>query len=387
MLKLNKNFNKLPKNYLFSEISRRVAEYKAKAPTRKIINLGIGDVTQPLAPCVVAAMQTAVAEMGDIGTFRGYPTECGYSFLKTAIMNHYKKFGVDLSAAEIFVDDGAKSSLGGLTDIFGCNEVIITNPVYPAYVDGNIMAGRKIKYLSACAQNDFLPTPDEIAEVKPYIIYLCSPNNPTGAVYNRKQLTDWVRFAQASGSVVIFDAAYSAFVAGDFPKSILEIAGAEAVAIEVNSLSKSCGFTNLRCSWAVIKNAELNALWRRRQSAKFNGVSYIVQRGAEAALSANGQRQCGEQVAYYKQNAKLLTKFLAGKKMTFYGGVHSPYIWLRCPSGKSSWEYFDELLRKYQITVTAGAGFGKNGARFVRLSAFADRGDILTAIERLKTAL
>jgi LL-diaminopimelate aminotransferase len=407
MSELNKNFARLQTNYLFSEITKRVSEYKSRRPTRrppetatrptrrppetprpdtKIINLGIGDVTQPIVPCVIAAMQAAVSEMGSIKTFRGYPPENGYPFLKEAIINHYKKVGVSLNEDEIFVDGGAKSSLGGLTDIFGGVTALITDPVYPAYADGNIIAGNKIEYLPASVKNNFLPMPDEVNEIKPYIIYLCSPNNPTGAVYSRQQLTEWVQFAAKSDSVIIFDSAYSAFVADGFPKSIFEIQGAEDVAAEVNSLSKSCGFTNLRCSWTVIKNAELKSLWRRRQSAKFNGVSYIIQRGAAAALSAEGQRQCGRQIVRYKQNAKLLAEFLAGKKMTFYGGIHSPYIWLRCPEGKLSWEYFDELLNNHQIVVTAGAGFGANGENFVRLSSFAKRADILSAIQRLNAA-
>jgi LL-diaminopimelate aminotransferase len=406
-IKLNKNFDNLAKNYLFSEINRRVMEYKDKNPNGGgnigVISLGIGDVTQPLTPCVVSAMQNAVAEMGDAKTFRGYPPEGGYPFTKTAIASYYKTLGVELSPDDIFVDCGAKNSLGGLTDIFGRNEILITDPVYPAYVDGNIIAGRKIKYLSATADNDFLPRPDEIGDNHPYIIYLCSPNNPTGSVYNRKQLTEWVDFAVRSGSLIIFDSAYSAFISGDksptrtsfvsgdffhdFPRSILEIDGAKAVAIEVNSLSKSCGFTNLRCSWTIIANAELNNIWKRRQSAKFNGVPYIIQRGAEMALSPLGIRQCQKQIKYYKQNAKLLADFLASKNMEYYGGENSPYIWWRCPNGESSWAYFDKLLNECEIVVTPGAGFGKNGEGFVRLSAFAERTNIKTAIKRLQNYL
>jgi LL-diaminopimelate aminotransferase len=417
---LNKNFEKLDKNYLFTEISRRVAEYKDKHPSAEIISLGIGDVTQPLAPCVVRALKRAAAEMGMAETFRGYPPENGYPFLKNAVIKHYERLGVALNADEIFISDGAKSDLGGLTDIFGANKVIITDPVYPAYLDGNIIAGRRAEFLPAAEKNGFLPMPTDCtlplnilhkthknrpaaaaeqgavvkfpdAPLPPFrprqgtVIYLCSPNNPTGSVYNRQQLTEWVQFAQATGSVIIFDAAYSAWLPPNtHPRSIFEIAGAESAAVEVNSLSKSHGFTNLRCSWTIIKDKKLNALWKRRQSAKFNGVSYIVQRAGEAALSPAGQKQCVEQVAYYKANAVRLTEFLESVGAVFYGGRHSPYIWLKCPNGMGSWEFFDKMLNECQIAVTPGAGFGACGEGFVRLSSFASAENVTKAIERLR---
>lgn len=439
-VRLNRNFEKLDKNYLFSEINRRVTEYKNQHPSAEIISLGIGDVTQPLVPCAVGAIRKAAAEMGRAETFRGYPPETGYPFLKDAVIKYYKQLGVTLDAGEIFVSDGAKSDLGGLTDIFGRNTVLITNPVYPAYLDGNIIAGRQVEFLPATEENNFLPMPHSLfsgallcapkgrpcvscvkhtkAACNRFVIYLCSPNNPTGSVYNRQQLTEWVEFAKATGSVIIFDAAYSAWVPQSavsvnfeqkpqdrtcgrqgkssccktqerrfpLPRSIFEIAGAESVAVEVNSLSKSCGFTNLRCSWTVIKNKELNRLWKRRQSAKFNGVPYMIQRAAEAVLSPAGQRQCGKQIAYYKENAMRLTEFLKSTGAVFYGGESSPYIWMKCPNGMGSWDFFNKLLDECQIVVTPGAGFGSNGSGFVRLSSFAAAENIAKAIERLKTA-
>lgn len=392
-VKLNDHFDDLVKNYLFSEVGKRVKAYQEKNPDKKIIRLGIGDVTLPLSKVAVNAMQAAVLEMGMKSTFKGYPPEYGYDFLKKAIVDYYlKNDNVNLDMEDVFVSDGAKSDCGNIVEIFGDNPILIPDPVYPVYMDSNIMAGRKVTLVNATKENFFLPSPEGIKEDS-YIIYLCSPNNPTGAVYDHKGLKAWVDFALKTGSLIIFDSAYESYVEGDEPRSIYEIEGAKACAIEICSLSKSAGFTGVRCSWTiipsqlVIEGKSLNQLWARRQATKFNGVPYIVQKGAEAALKEEGLRQSKETIAYYKRNAKLLTDLLTKKGVFFTGGISSPYIWMKTKDDMTSWEFFDELLSKVQIVGTPGSGFGKNGEGFFRLTAFGSYEDTLEAVKRLDELL
>ncbi len=392
-VKLNDHFDDLVKNYLFSEVGKRVKAYQEKNPDKKIIRLGIGDVTLPLSKVVVNAMQGAVLEMGMKSTFKGYPPEYGYDFLRKAIVDYYlKNDNVNLDMEDVFVSDGAKSDCGNIVEIFGDNPILIPDPVYPVYMDSNIMAGRKVTLVNATKENFFLPSPEGIKEDS-YIIYLCSPNNPTGAVYDHKGLKAWVDFALKTGSLIIFDSAYESYVEGDEPRSIYEIEGAKACAIEICSLSKSAGFTGVRCSWTiipsqlVIEGKSLNQLWARRQATKFNGVPYIVQKGAEAALKEEGLRQSKETIAYYKRNAKLLTDLLTKKGVFFTGGISSPYIWMKTKDDMTSWEFFDELLSKVQIVGTPGSGFGKNGEGFFRLTAFGSYEDTLEAVKRLDELL
>ena len=392
-VKLNDHFDDLVKNYLFSEVGKRVKAYQEKNPDKKIIRLGIGDVTLPLSKVVVNAMQAAVLEMGMKSTFKGYPPEYGYDFLRKAIVDYYlKNDNVNLDMEDVFVSDGAKSDCGNIVEIFGDNPILIPDPVYPVYMDSNIMAGRKVTLVNATKENFFLPSPEGIKEDS-YIIYLCSPNNPTGAVYDHKGLKAWVDFALKTGSLIIFDSAYESYVEGDEPRSIYEIEGAKACAIEICSLSKSAGFTGVRCSWTIIpsqliiEGKSLNQLWARRQATKFNGVSYIVQKGAEAALKEEGVRQSKETIAYYKRNAKLLTDLLTKKGVFFTGGISSPYIWMKTKDNMTSWEFFDELLNKVQIVGTPGCGFGKNGEGFFRLTAFGSYEDTLEAVKRLDELL
>ena len=391
-IKVNENFFNVKKNYLFSEIAKRVSAYSAEHPEAKIVRLGIGDVTLPLSPVVVEAMKKAADEMGDAATFRGYAPEYGYDFLRGAIAEYYKKFPVDLNAEEIFVSDGAKSDVGNIVDILGDNEILIPDPVYPVYLDSNIMSGRKVSFLKGNHKNGFLPLPDGVAE-KPYVIYLCSPNNPTGAVYNRDGLKKWIDFANKTGSLIIFDSAYEAFISGDYPHSIYEIEGARSCAVEICSFSKTAGFTGTRCAWSVFPDEltvgenKLSYLWSRRQATKFNGVPYVVQRAAEAALSAEGQAQCREAVSYYMENARIIGEVLKKKGIEFTGGENSPYLWLKCPNGMGSWEFFDFLLNKAQVVGTPGAGFGEAGEGYFRLTSFGSRESTLEAAERLNKLL
>ena len=391
-IKVNENFFNVKKNYLFSEIAKRVSAYSAEHPEAKIVRLGIGDVTLPLSPVVVEAMKKAADEMGDAATFRGYAPEYGYDFLRGAIAEYYKKFPVDLSAEEIFVSDGAKSDVGNIVDILGDNEILIPDPVYPVYLDSNIMSGRKVSFLKGNHKNGFLPLPDGVAE-KPYVIYLCSPNNPTGAVYNRDGLKKWIDFANKTGSLIIFDSAYEAFISGDYPHSIYEIEGARSCAVEICSFSKTAGFTGTRCAWSVFPDEltvgenKLSYLWSRRQATKFNGVPYVVQRAAEAALSAEGQAQCREAIAYYMENARIIGEVLKEKGIEFTGGENSPYLWLKCPNGMKSWEFFDFLLENAQVVGTPGAGFGEAGEGYFRLTSFGSRESTLEAADRLRKLL
>ena len=391
-IKINENYFNVKKNYLFSEIAKRVNAYKAANPDADIIRLGIGDVTLPLSPVVVEAMKKAADEMGDAATFRGYAPEYGYDFLREKIAEYYKKFPVNLSAEEIFVSDGAKSDVGNIVDILGDNEILIPDPVYPVYLDSNIMSGHKVKFIAGNRENGFLPMPDGI-ERRPYVIYLCSPNNPTGAVYGRDALKKWVDFANETGSLIIFDSAYEAFISGDYPHSVYEIEGSKTCTVEICSFSKTAGFTGTRCAWSVFPDEltvgenKLSFLWSRRQATKFNGVPYVVQRAAEAALSDEGQKQCRESIAYYMENARIIAAVLKEKGIYFTGGENSPYLWLECPDGKTSWEFFDFLLEKGQIVGTPGAGFGDAGEGYFRLTSFGSRESTLKAAGRLKKLL
>lgn len=391
-IKINENYFNVKKNYLFSEIAKRVNAYKAANPDADIIRLGIGDVTLPLSPVVVEAMKKAADEMGDAATFRGYAPEYGYDFLREKIAEYYKKFPVNLSAEEIFVSDGAKSDVGNIVDILGDNEILIPDPVYPVYLDSNIMSGHKVKFIAGNRENGFLPMPDGI-ERRPYVIYLCSPNNPTGAVYGRDALKKWIDFANETGSLIIFDSAYEAFISGDYPHSVYEIEGSKTCTVEICSFSKTAGFTGTRCAWSVFPDEltvgenKLSFLWSRRQATKFNGVPYVVQRAAEAALSDEGQKQCRESIAYYMENARIIAAVLKEKGIYFTGGENSPYLWLECPDGKTSWEFFDFLLEKGQIVGTPGAGFGDAGEGYFRLTSFGSRESTLKAAERLKKLL
>jgi len=387
---INRNYLNLKDSYLFSNIANRVKEFKEKNPEKEIIRLGIGDVTLPLVPAVVEAMQHAVLEMGHKETFRGYGEEQGYAFLRQAVCSYYAAKGVTLSETEVFISDGAKSDLGNILDIFGTdNTVLIPDPVYPVYVDTNIMAGRRIIYADGNAENNFLPLPDR--NVKADIIYLCSPNNPTGAVYSKQQLEDWVSCALEQDAVILFDSAYESFVRDQsLPTSIYQIEGARKCAIEFCSFSKTAGFTGTRCGYTVIPhdlmrdNVSLNKLWLRRQTTKFNGVPYIVQRGAEAALSDEGLRQIRKNIGYYMQNAQIIADTLRELGIWFVGGENSPYIWLKCPSGMSSWDFFDHLLNNFGIVGTPGVGFGANGEGFFRLTAFGSRDNVQKAMAKLK---
>ena len=391
-IKINEHFGDIKESYLFSDIAKRVKAYSAAHPDQKIIRLGIGDVTLPLTKSVIAAMHNAVDEMASSATFRGYAPEYGYDFIRQAVANYYGRMGVSLDAEEIFVGDGAKSDIGNIVDILGNNDILIPDPVYPVYVDSNLMSGRKPTLLEANAENGFLPMPNGVEE-KPWVIYLCSPNNPTGAVYNRQQLQEWVDFANKTGSLIIFDSAYESYIKGDYPHSAYEIDGARACVIEICSLSKTAGFTGTRCGWTVLP-AELEAngtklakLWARRQATKFNGVPYVVQRGAEAAVSEQGHAEAMECVGYYMENARILSEFLKEKGIWFTGGENSPYLWLRCPNGMSSWEFFDYLLENAQIVGTPGEGFGKCGEGYFRLTSFGTRESTLEAVERLRKLL
>jgi LL-diaminopimelate aminotransferase len=387
---VNKNFFNVSESYLFSTIAKKVNEFAAKHPDKKIIRMGIGDVTRPLCPAVVGALKRAALEMGDAATFRGYGPEQGYDFLRTAIKDYYLRRGIELELEEIFISDGAKSDIANILDLFAAeNTVLIPNPVYPVYLDTNIMGGRKILFMDANEQNLFLPLPDR--SVKADIIYICSPNNPTGAVYDTEGLKKWVDYARGNGAIILFDAAYEAYIRDDgLPRSIFEIEGAEECAIEFCSLSKTAGFTGTRCGYTVVPKAlsklgaDINKMWLRRQTTKFNGVAYIVQRGAEAVFTPDGQRQIRESIGYYMENAGIISSALSEAGVWHVGGKNSPYIWLKCPDGMSSWDFFDYLLEKANVVGTPGSGFGKNGEGYFRMTAFASRENTIEAMERIK---
>ncbi len=395
MVFINENFTRLEDSYLFSTIAKKRAAYQAAHPQAKVISLGIGDVTRPLCPAVIDAMTAAVADMGRAETFHGYGPEQGYDFLKQAIIEHdYQARGVEISPDEIFISDGSKSDTGNIGDILAtANVVAIPDPVYPVYVDTNVMAGREIKMLPTDATGGFCAVPPAFhADV----IYLCSPNNPTGTVLNRAQLAAWVAYAQREGALILFDAAYKAFIADDtLPSSIYEIPGAKDCAIEFCSFSKTAGFTGTRCAFTVVpktlfgqtaagEKVSLNALWNRRHTTKFNGTPYIVQRGAAAIYTPEGQRQVRETIAYYRENARLIKETLTELGFTCFGGEHSPYVWLQAPAGQTSWEFFDLLLEKLNVVGTPGSGFGPSGEGYFRLTAFGSHEQTAEAMQRFR---
>lgn len=406
MAKINQNFLKLPGGYLFPEIGRRVRAFSAEDPPMPLIRLGIGDVTLPLAPTAVEAMTKATAEMGVKETFRGYCEEtCGaYDFLRFAIRDDYKARGVDIADDEIFVSDGAKSDCGNIGDIFDVDNIVaVCDPVYPVYVDTSAMAGRageydaanqrwtKLHYMPCTAENGFTPA---IPDKKVDMIYLCFPNNPTGAVATKEQLQKWVDYANSVGAVILFDSAYEAYITDPaIPHSIFEIPGAKTCAIELRSFSKTAGFTGTRCAYTVVpkelerEGASLNKLWNRRQSTKFNGVSYVIQRAAEATLTPLGKEQTGEMIRYYLQNAQVIKAGLTQAGLTVYGGDNSPYIWARVPQGTDSWSFFDKLLKEACVVTTPGAGFGPSGEGYIRLTAFGDAEATKEAVRRIQNVL
>lgn len=403
MTKVNQNFLKLPGSYLFSEVARRISAYSAAHPQAKIIKLSIGDVTRPLAPAVIQAMHQAVDEMGTFEGFHGYGPEQGYAFLREAIAQHdYAARGVDVKPEEIFVSDGAKSDCGNIGDIFSEDCVVaVCDPVYPVYIDANAMSGRagdyigdkwsNIVYMPCTAENSFFPA---LPERVPDLIYLCFPNNPTGMAATKEQLKVWVDYANEHGSVILYDAAYRAYISDpELPRSIYEIPGAETCAIEFCSFSKTAGFTGTRCGWTVIPRSlvrdgeSLYDMWMRRQSTKFNGTAYVIQRAAEAVYSDEGKKQVAELIAYYMNNAKVIREGLTSAGLEVYGGTDSPYIWFKAPDGQGSWEFFDRLLHEANVVTTPGAGFGPSGEGFIRLTAFGDADNTHEAIERIKKIL
>ena len=392
-MKINSNFNNIQESYLFSMIAKKTNDYKKANPDKEVIRLGIGDVTKPLCKEVIKSLHAAVDDMSTAEGFHGYGPEQGYEFLKEELVKYYAGKGVDLSSDEIFISDGAKSDLGNILDLFDKdNTVLIPDPVYPVYVDTNTMAGRKIIFLNADGDNGFLPLPDD--NVKADIIYLCSPNNPTGAVYNYEQLNKWVNYALKQDAIILFDAAYECFISvDDLPTSIYQIEGAKKCAIEFCSFSKTAGFTGTRCGYTVVpfelvrENTSINKMWLRRQTTKFNGVPYIVQKGAAAVFTAEGQKEINEAIAYYKENALIIASALDKLGISYTGGKNSPYIWLKCPGNMSSWEFFDFLLEKANVVGTPGAGFGKNGEGYFRLTAFGNRDNTIKAMQRITDAV
>ena len=398
MPKLNENYLNLKQSYLFSEIAHRVAAYQEKNPDKKIIRLGIGDVTRPIGSSVIKALHEGVDAQGNAATFKGYGPEQGYDFLRNAVVNYYAENGVSIDAGEVFISDGAKSDTGNITDLFAQDNVIlIPDPVYPVYVDTNIMNGRNITYISANAENNFLPMPDPTQHAD--IIYICSPNNPTGAAYNKEQLKVWVDYALANDAIILYDSAYECFITDEtLPRSIFAIEGAKKCAIEFCSLSKTAGFTGTRCGYTIVPKdlkfaasngteMSLNAMWNRRQTTKFNGVSYIVQKGAAEVFSKEGMAQCRANIAYYQENARIIADCMEKNNIRYFGGINSPYVWFECPMGMESWEFFDYMLNNIQVVGTPGAGFGDNGKYFFRLTAFGTKENTIEAMERFDKML
>lgn len=404
---INENFLNLQESYLFSTIAKKVAKYVENNPNKNIIKLGIGDVTRPIVPACVEAMYNAIDEMGTVNGFKGYGPEQGYEFLREAIVeNDYRRRGIDIKKDEIFISDGAKCDCGNIVDIFSeDNKVAITDPVYPVYLDTNVMSGRSGKfdakaskyeniiYLPITEENDFKP---ELPKEKIDMIYLCFPNNPTGTVLSKEELKKWVDYASKNNSIILYDSAYEAFITEEnIPHSIFEIEGAKDVAIEFKSFSKNAGFTGVRCAYVVIpkelkgfskdgREYEINKLWNRRTCTKFNGVSYIVQRGAEATFSERGKEEIKENINYYMENAKIIKQGLEEAGFKVYGGVNSPYVWLKVPKNISSWEFFDKLLEEVNIVGTPGSGFGPSGEGYFRLTAFGTRENTIEAMKRIK---
>ena len=394
-MKINKNFLDLEESYLFSTVNKKTREFQAAHPEADVIKLSIGDVTKPLCPAVIDAMHKAVDEMADEKTFRGYPPEQGYDFVRQKILeNDYLAREIDLQLDEIFLSDGAKSDCGNIGDIFATdNTVAICDPVYPVYIDTNIMNGRKdkIMLMNCTEETGFLPELPAASAKAPDIIYLCFPNNPTGAVASKEYLKKWVDYANAHHSLILYDSAYEAFITDSaIPKSIYEIEGAKTCAIELRSFSKTAGFTGVRCGYTVVPHklvfdgTELNKLWFRRQSTKFNGVSYITQKAAEAVYSPEGQKQIQQNLSFYRENAKLIFEGVKAAGFKAFGGEHSPYVWLQIPQGFTSWSFFDELLAKCNVVGTPGSGFGKMGEGYLRLTGFGSRERTIEAIERIK---
>lgn len=405
---VNENHLKLPGNYLFAEIGKRVAAFKAQNTEADVIRLGIGDVTRPLPMACIDAMHKAVDDMSRVETFKGYPEYEGYDFLINKIIEcDYKTRGINIAYDEVFVSDGAKSDTANIQELFGLNsKIAVTDPVYPVYVDSNVMAGRtgeyvegkwtNVTYLPCTAENGFIP---ELPKERVDLIYLCLPNNPTGTTLTRDQLKVWVDYAAKNKSIILFDSAYEAFITqDDVPHSIYEIEGAKEVAIEFRSYSKTAGFTGTRCAYIVIpkelkassavgEEIGLNRLWYRRQATKFNGVSYIVQRGAEAIYSEEGQKQVKETIAYYLTNAAIIKNGLESIGIKVFGGINAPYIWMRTPNGMDSWAFFDKLLNEANIVGTPGVGFGPSGQGYFRLTAFGNRQNTEAAVERFRTRL
>lgn len=402
MFKLNDNYLKLPGSYLFSTIGKKVKAYSNEHPDKKIIRLGIGDVTQPLAPAIIKALHGAVDEMADAKTFRGYAPDLGYEFLRNAIAeNDYKSRGCDIAADEIFVSDGAKSDSANIQEILSLdNKIAVCDPVYPVYVDSNVMAGRTgtydaaaqtwsdVIYMPCNAENNFVP---ELPKETPDVIYLCYPNNPTGTTLTKEQLQVWVDYANKVGALIIYDAAYEAYISeDDVPHTIYECEGARSCAIELRSFSKNAGFTGVRLGFTVIPkdikcgDVMLHSLWARRHGTKYNGAPYIVQRAGEAVYSAEGKAELKEQVAYYMKNARTIKEGLAAAGYTVFGGVNAPYIWLKTPDNMSSWDFFDYLLENVNIVGTPGSGFGPSGEGYFRLTAFGSYENTVEALERIK---
>lgn len=402
MVKINKNYLKLQENYLFSTIAKKVSDFQKTNPDKKVIKLGIGDVTLPIIPVVVKAMKQAVEEMGEKETFKGYGPEQGYDFLREKIVEwDYQKRGIPMEKEEIFVSDGAKCDTGNFQELLDINNTVaITDPVYPVYLDSNVMAGRtggfnrktqkfdRVVYMPVTEKNGFVP---ELPKEKVDLIYLCLPNNPTGTVLSKEKLKKWVDYAKEKEALILFDAAYEAFITEEnIPHSIYEIEGAKEVAIEFKSFSKTAGFTGVRCAYTVVPKeiqmggVSLNTLWNRRQCTKFNGVPYITQRGAEAIYTEEGQKQIKENIEYYRENAKIIREGLEKAGYTVFGGINAPYIWLKVPEQLTSWEFFDKLLEEKNIVGTPGSGFGPSGEGYFRLTAFGSRESTIEAMQRLK---
>ena len=385
---LNENFKKLESNYLFSEIARRAEVYRTKNTEKQIISLGIGDVSLPISPFVASEMSRASQSLASRKGFVGYGDTLGLKELRQGISERYKARQINVEMDEIFINDGAKSDIGNILDVLGDNEIVILDPVYPVYLDASIMAGRTTIFLKANEENDFLPIPNSLPD-KPFVIYLCSPNNPTGAVFSREKLKEWVNFALSSGSLIIFDAAYESYIKNSsLPRSIFEIDGAKRCAIEICSFSKTAGFTGIRCGWTVIpRDMEIRSLWKRRQNTKFNGASYISQRGALASLTPQGTQENEKNIAYYMKNSQKIASFLRKKQILFVGGENAPYLWFKIPNKMSSWHFFDYLLNEVAIIGTPGVGFGSEGEGFFRFSSFALAEDVEIALSRLDKIL
>ena len=410
MVKINENFLKMEDSYLFSTVANKVSKYQQDNPDKNIIKLGIGDVTKPIANKIIEQMKKAVDELGKSNTFRGYGPEQGYEFLRKAIVKYdYERRGIQILPDEVFISDGSKCDCGNIVDLFDINnKIAITDPVYPVYLDTNIISGRTGKYntetgrydgviyIPCTYENDFIP---ELPQEIPDIIYLCFPNNPTGTVISKEELARWVKYAKENNSIILYDAAYEAFITeDDIPHTIYEIDGAKEVAIEFKSFSKTAGFTGIRCAYTIIpkelkvkasngEDVSLNKMWNRRQCTKFNGVSYVTQRGAEAVYSEEGQKEIRENIKYYLENAKIIREGLDEVGIEYYGGINSPYIWLKVPNNMKSWDFFDLLLEKANVVGTPGFGFGPSGEGYFRLTAFGERKNTEEAMKRIKETL